>query len=241
VTVVTPVLIEDPDLAEGLSDARREEAERACLAKVVHAEPGPWTGVAGVSELETGFGLLVLDGLMSRRVGRGGRFGAELLGPGDLMRPWDEAGELATLPFETDWRVIEQLRLAVLDRAFSIRAAPFPEIASELLHRSVERSHRLAASVAIVHEPRIQARLDMLVWTLAERWGTVRPDGVALTLPLTHALLADMVAASRPAVTSALSAIEESGRLRRDENVWLLQGGPPPELDRIPDRVRARG
>lgn len=231
--MVTPVLIEDPDLASALADTRRSEAERTCLAKVVHVEPGPWVTTGTASEVETGFGLLILDGLMIRRVGRSGRFGAELLGPGDLMRPWDEVGKLAAMPFETDWRVIDPVRMAVLDKAFSVRSARFPEIASELLRRSMLRSHRLAASVAIVHEPRIHARLDMLIWTLAERWGVVRRDGVALTLPLTHALLADMVAASRPAVTSAISALEESGRLERNEGVWVLRGGPPPELDEI--------
>jgi CRP-like cAMP-binding protein len=35
-----------------------------------------------------GYGLLVLEGLLLRRVGIEGRYGAELLGPGDLLRPW---------------------------------------------------------------------------------------------------------------------------------------------------------
>ena len=43
-------------------------------------------------------GLLVLDGLIIRRVGVAGRFGAELLGDGDLLRPWEREDAGATLP-----------------------------------------------------------------------------------------------------------------------------------------------
>ena len=71
----------------------------------------------------------------------------------------------------------------------------------------------------------------MLLWTLAERWGKVGSDGVAVSLPLTHALLADMVAASRPAVTDAVSALTTRALLRRDRDRWLLRGSPPPALE----------
>jgi CRP-like cAMP-binding protein len=72
-----------------------------------------------------------------------------------------------------------------------------------------------------------------LLWSLAERWGTMRTDGIALSLPLTHALLADMVAASRPAVTAALSALTKRRCVLRDRDLWLLRGGPPAELDEV--------
>jgi CRP-like cAMP-binding protein len=150
------------------------------------------------SGLERGFGLLVLSGVLTRRVGRGGRFGAELLGPGDLLRPWDDPSADAAMPFTSDWRVIRATRLALLDERFALRVTAYPEITTQLVRRMMLRSRRLATTVAIVHEPKVETRLHMILWTLAERWGTVTPDGVALSLPLTHALLADMVAASRP-------------------------------------------
>jgi CRP/FNR family cyclic AMP-dependent transcriptional regulator len=186
-----------------------------------------------LQKLEGGFGLLVLRGLLSRRVGRRGRFGAELLGPGDLLRPWDDPEAQAAMPFTSDWQVIRPVRLALLDRHFALRAVPYPEIPEQLIRRVLLRSRRLAMTMAIVHEPKIDMRVHMLLWTLAERWGTVRPDGVALVLPLTHALLADMVAASRPAVTAAISTLSRRGRLRRNRDLWLLRGGPPPDSDDV--------
>jgi CRP/FNR family cyclic AMP-dependent transcriptional regulator len=227
------VLIEDPDLGEGLSGARLREAERTCLARVVRVPRGPWPEGPGWRGVDGGFGLLVLRGLLSRRVGRGGRFGAELLGPGDLLRPWDDPLGQAAVPFTADWRIIQPVRLAILDRRFALSAAPYPEIVVQLIRRTLLRSRRLAATMAIVHAPKVEARVHTLLWTLAERWGKVRPDGVALSLPLTHTLLADMVAASRPAVSAAASALTKRGHLRRNRNLWLLRGGPPPDSNDV--------
>lgn len=230
VAQVVRVLVEDVELGEELSAARLQLAERACLARLVLVDRGPWREPRTTAALRQGFGLLLLSGLLSRRVGLGGRFGAELLGPGDLLRPWDDPSEHAAMPFATDWRAIQPVRLAVLDSNFAARAGPYPEISAKLISRAVMRARRFAATMAIVHEPRIRARVQMLLWTLAERWGKVRPDGVALALPLTHALLADMIAASRPAVTDAISALSEGGSLQRDRDLWLLRGGPPAGL-----------
>ncbi len=224
------MLIEDAVLGVGPPPVGLGVAERACLARTVAAPRGPWRDGRG-RMAGTGYGLLVLRGLLSRRVGRGGRFGAELLGPGDLLRPWDDPGEDAAMPFTTAWRVIQPVLLADLDARFAARAAPYPEIPAQLVRRTVLRARRLGATMAIVHEPRVKARVRMVLWALAERWGTVRPDGVALRLPLTHALLADMVAASRPAVSAAVSALTRGGRLQRERNLWLLRGGPPPDPD----------
>jgi CRP/FNR family transcriptional regulator, cyclic AMP receptor protein len=228
---VVRVLATDPDLAGALSGDRLRNAERVCLAKVLHLPRGPWGEAESARGISRGFGLLVLQGVLSRRVGRGGRFGAELLGPGDLLRPWEHRGDQAAMPFAAQWQVFRSARLAILDRHFAVKASPYPEIADQLIGRAVLRSRRLAVTVAIVHHPTVKARVHMLLWFLAERWGTVRADGVALSLPLTHGLLADMVAASRPAVSAALSALTNSGRLRRDRDVWLLRGRPPAELE----------
>jgi CRP/FNR family transcriptional regulator, cyclic AMP receptor protein len=69
----------------------------------------------------------------------------------------------------------------------------------------------------------------MILWHFAERWGRVTPDGVVLRLHLTHDLLAGIVGARRPPVTSALSSLAQKGLVRReDEGTWVL-AGPPPE------------
>jgi hypothetical protein len=70
----------------------------------------------------------------------------------------------------------------------------------------------------------------MLFWHLAARWGRVRSDGVSLPLRLTHNVLADLAAARRPTVTTALSELANSDLVRAVEDGWLLFGEPPGEL-----------
>lgn len=228
------VLDEDPDLGRQLvGKDRREEAHRACLAESKRVPGGTWQPRAESEPAGPGFGLLVMRGLLARRVGRDGRFGAELLGPGDLLRPWDEPGAVSIMPFSAEWKVIQPVRVALLDDRFAARAAAFPEIASELLARTMHRSRQLAVTMAIARNPKVETRVEMLLWVLAERWATVRADGVALSLPLTHELLADLSAASRPTVTAALSSLAKRGRLSREGDLWLLLGKPPGELAEV--------
>jgi hypothetical protein len=63
-----------------------------------------------------GIGLLVLKRLLIRRVSIESGFGAELLGQGDLLRPWQGEGAQSTLSSTSGWRVLEDARIAVLDR-----------------------------------------------------------------------------------------------------------------------------
>jgi DNA-binding transcriptional MocR family regulator len=47
-------------------------------------------------------------------------------------------------------------------------------------------------------------------------------------LALTHRMLAELVGARRPTVTTALGQLEERGALtRRPPDEWLLHGEPP--------------
>jgi CRP-like cAMP-binding protein len=180
--------------------------------------------------LPDGIGLLILRGLIIRRVGIDGRFGAELLGAGDLLRPWEGAEAYLTMPRTTGWRVLELSRIAVLDGLAAQRFARYPELTGPLVGRALQRSRNLAVNMAIVHQARVDVRLRMLFWHLADRWGQVRPDGVSVPLRLTHSDLADLVAARRPTVSSALSELAQRHLLRPVENTWLLSGHPPRQL-----------
>jgi CRP-like cAMP-binding protein len=220
------VLEEDPDLGEDLAQEPREWAQRACLARTLTLDKGTWAG----EKLGQGIGLLVLDGLLIRRVGVEHRFGAELLGFGDLLRPWQGEDGPATLPVTSGWRVIEPVRLAVLDDAFTTRVARYPTIIERLVGRALRRARNLSINMAIVHQARVDVRLDMLLWHLAARWGRVRSDCVSLPLQLTHSVLADLAAAQRPTVTTALSELARRGRVRQGESGWMLYGNPPGEL-----------
>src|SRR5689334_19768010 len=84
--------------------------------------------------------------------------------------------------------------------------------------------------MAIVHQARVDVRLHMLLWHLAARWGRVRSDGTVLRVRLTHAVLADLVAARRPTVTTALSDLARRGLVKTDGETWVLSGEAPGEL-----------
>jgi hypothetical protein len=225
----TPVLDEDRELAQLVGESRLETARAASMAAVFPLAPGGWDPVADAHHARGGYGLLVLQGLLVRRVGFDGRFGAELVGPGDLLRPWSSDGEAGTgsLHFEVAWRVMTPARWAVLDLPWAARMAPFPQVGTELAGRALMRSRRLAAALAIVQVPRLDERLWMIFWELADRFGVVRPDGVHLELPLTHELLSYLAAARRPSVSGALTRLAESGRVRRAGRAWVLSGDPP--------------
>lgn len=224
------VLREDPDLAEAVAPARRAAATDELTAAVLRLPTGPWAAERVVDDLPAGIGLLVLRGLILRRVGIEGRYGAELLGEGDILRPWHPDGETTTLALTSGWSVIAPARLAILDARFAAQLVHYPELVGRLLARSIERSRHLAVNMAIVHQARVDVRLYMLFWHLAARWGRVRSDGTILPFRLTHAVLADLVAARRPTVTSALSDLSRRGVIRFVDDGWLLRGEPPGEL-----------
>lgn len=223
---IVAVLDEDPDLATNLDGPRLVAATRELRAAAFDVPGGRWEPDGHAPALRGGIGLLVLDGVLARRVGTQRRSGAELLGPGDLLRPARSDGAAESI-FQTSWRVIEPLRIAVLDHRFLMRLAPYPEIAGELIGRAVDRAGHVLVHMAIAHHPRVDARLLHLLWQLANRWGRVTPHGVSLPLRLTHELLADLVAAQRPSVTLSLQQLERQGQITREGGRLLLIGAPP--------------
>jgi CRP/FNR family cyclic AMP-dependent transcriptional regulator len=233
VTEVTQLLLEDSELAEQLHGARREAAIRDCVAPVLAFRTGEWSPSAELGDVRFGIGALLLDGLMVRRVGVGGRFGAELLGEGDLLRPWQQEDEATSLQRAGRWRGLRDGRVAVLDTDFAVRAGHYPEVISALFARVIRRARHMAANMAIVHQPRVDLRLLMLFWELADRWGIVRSDGVHLRVRLTHAVLGELTGARRPTVTKALGELAERGLVRWTGSEWVLTGGPPTELGEV--------
>jgi CRP/FNR family cyclic AMP-dependent transcriptional regulator len=223
------VLDEDSGLAEVVPLAARERARRGSAAVILERPAGSWDAAGDSDVARGGFGLLVIEGVLVRRVGINGRFGAELLSTGDLLRPWQHDGEAGSLPFEMAWRIVSPLRLAVLDHRWATRMAPFPEVAGELTGRTLDRSRRLATLMAIAQHPKLDQRLWLLFWELADRHGRVHRDGVHLELRLTHEVISHLVAASRPSVSSALGRLSTRGMLRRQGSEWLLTGTAPEE------------
>jgi CRP/FNR family cyclic AMP-dependent transcriptional regulator len=221
-------LQEDAELAEAIDPARRHAAADALVAREIDIPTGVWQGRP--VQLDGGIGFLVLEGVLLHRVGIDDRFSAELLGEGDVLRSLRGEPPTSTLPLSMNWVILERVRLAVLDERFVRQLAAFPELAGRLFTRSVLRTRQFAVNMAIVHQARVDTRLHMLFWHLAGRWGRVRSDGVVVPLRLTHTTLAELVAARRPTVTSALTDLAKRGIIRPVENGWLLSGDPPGEI-----------
>src|SRR3954464_11661942 len=88
-----------PDLAEGLSPEHEADARRHVVAALEDVAAGQWEPVSGYALDPAFIGLLVIEGTLSRDVELGGRRCSELLGPGDLLRPWATArGAPPTFP-----------------------------------------------------------------------------------------------------------------------------------------------
>jgi CRP/FNR family cyclic AMP-dependent transcriptional regulator len=220
-----------PDLRQGLDAEDVAAATVHTVARTVNLRPGEWTSPTLSCGRGDHLALLVIDGILSRTVTLAGRTAIELLGDDDLLRPWDEHGEATSVPAEVAWTVLRPTRLALLDEGFAARIAPWPAISAALLARTVWRSRWLARHLAILDQPRLDLRLVLLFWELADRWGTVAPDGVCVPLPLTHQALGRIIRAQRPSVTAALRQLRERGFLSRaPDGSWVIHGDPAEQL-----------
>lgn len=223
---VVRLLDADRDLAEALPEAERREARLALLAPAVTLERGDWTPCHSEDDAADGrVGVLIVSGLMCRELVIGKVTSAELLGPGDVIRPWERSADDPLVPYSVRWQVLEQSRLALLGPRFAESAARWPTLMSALFARTARRSHALALAAAVACTSGLDTRLPMFFWQLADRWGKVTGDGVVVPLQLTHETIARLVGARRPSVSTALKQLERDGRLTRTERgEWLLIG-----------------
>ena len=221
----------DPDLGDLLAPQELERARREAITREQRLTPGEWDAAAAQDPAQHHRGFMIVDGLLSRTVEVMGRHCVELVGHGDVMRPWswDETG--SHVRAEIGWQVLEDTRLAVLDHELVLRIVPWPQLGLELFNRGTRRAHHLAVALAIAHHQRVGDRLLLTLWHLAERWGRVTADGIVIPLPLGHQRLADLVGAQRQSVTTALGGLARAGSIsRRDDGDWVLHGEPPEEL-----------
>src|SRR5919197_3262725 len=79
----------EPELARWLDPGQVAEARRAVVVPARQLAPGSWKPPAPPDWRYLGF--LVLDGLLARDERVAGRTALELVGPGELMRPWEQS------------------------------------------------------------------------------------------------------------------------------------------------------
>jgi CRP/FNR family cyclic AMP-dependent transcriptional regulator len=229
-----------PEVVEHLDGEDALLARRHLAPVLMEVRRGLWQPRREIQRQPGHLGLLVLDGLLTRDVVMSDTLATELVGRGDVLRPADHDGEDAPVPFDIVWHVLEPARIAVLDRDFVRVAARWPEVMEVLFRGAVGRAQSLAINLAVSHLRRVDARLLVLMWYLADRWGKVTPQGVRVPLKLTHQTLGRLVGAQRPSVTTSLKQLSEQGLLTRAADAtWLLHGDPPETLERLREQTAA--
>jgi CRP/FNR family transcriptional regulator, cyclic AMP receptor protein len=236
IALYTYLLDADEELADEFDVRARVAARQLATARVLQAgtgdcDLGPWFEAAG-----EGLGLLIIEGLFALETRVGDRTAAELVGPGDLLQPSGPATD-QLLDRTCGWRVLSPARLALLDAEFADRVRSFPQITRALLRRACRRPVELDVLRAITSQPRLELRLVLLLWHLATRWGRVEPGGVRVSLPLTHRLLGQLVAAERPSVSHALKRLAQAGLVTGTADDLHLHGSLEYGLQELAERA----
>lgn len=227
------LLAADEELAASLGPADFARAHVACRVRTLRIERSRRGWLPEVdSELDADevVRLLVVRGLLSQRMLVGDGHAVELLGPGDLFRPSVGGGE-RLLFAQSGWVVHEATVIALLDRQFFTRAAPWPAVGAALIDRAAGRSRALLARLAIAGIPLVSRRVHLVLWHLADRWGRIAPGGVILPMRLSRTLLGELVCARRESVSRALTTLAARDLVRQHPDGYLLRGpspAPPP-------------
>jgi CRP-like cAMP-binding protein len=225
----------DDDLAQEFDVRMRFAARQVATARVLDADVGECDLAAWFAAVRGGLGLLILDGLIAADTRVGNRTATELLGPGDLLQRGPPADEL--LERTHSWRALCPTRFALLDVEFAERVRPWPQITYTLLRRAARRIADLDVLRAITSQPRLEARLVLLLWHLAARWGRVEPTGIRVSMPLTHRMIGQLVGAERPSISHALGRLAHAGLVTGTAGDWHLHGTVEDHLEALLERT----
>jgi CRP/FNR family transcriptional regulator, cyclic AMP receptor protein len=149
----------------------------------------------------------------------------ELLSVGDVLFPWrEDRASFSCAEFE----VIDRTHLQLLDLRHGSPLSRSQTATAAIAGKAIDRARALGLQSAIMSIVGVEERLRALLWTFAERWGSVVPGGVEVEVHLPQAVLAEMVGARRPTVSLALGSLRERGKLvTLEPGHWVLRGDPP--------------
>jgi hypothetical protein len=148
--------------------------------------------------------LTVLDGLLMA-----GSDPRALLGPGDVLAPWDTAAV---------WTACTPVRLAVIGRAYGDALRAWPGATDVLCAR--------VSTLELGPQPgggSVEERLLDLLWRIGQRHGQLDRYGVALPPALDLRALGLILGAPEMALALALAALRDRGAvIRRAGPGWSL-------------------
>jgi DNA-binding transcriptional ArsR family regulator len=197
-------------------------ATRALVAPVLTLTGPRWEPPERDEDRQAAYGLLVLEGLLGRRLRVGRAVATELLSSGDILRPWEGPLLLGLTELSLDWRVFQPARVAVLDRGITTLIGRRPELIVNFSSRLLRRARTTAYLMAISHQTRVENRLMQTLWYLATSWGRVTPRGVRIPFRITHEVLSEILGAQRPSVTTAFRKLVEQGLVAREPDGTLM-------------------
>lgn len=167
--------------------------------------------------------VVLLAGLVARTTSFQDGCAAELLGPGALLVP-PGSRDRHRLGCRMRFEALETSRVGSVGRDLLADLAERPGVLHALLTGHGRRDAERAAVQAIARMTGVDRRLLALFRLLAARRGRRTPEGIAVPIAIPHRLLAELVGARRPTVTTALRALRHSGELRRlQDGTWLLR------------------
>ena len=117
-------------------------------------------------------------------------------------------------------------RLTLLPERIVTRLLELPGLGDALLQEVAETLRRKQDSIANFGDVRHVERVRRKLLQLARDYGRVTGDGVKLDLPLTHALLGEMIGSERETVTRGIDQLESAGFLSREGHHYRLHVAP---------------
>ncbi|HTX93843.1 MAG TPA: Crp/Fnr family transcriptional regulator [Mycobacterium sp.] len=217
------LLVADPDLGSELAPDALERARDQVVFPGIELDPGPLEidrlrHAAGVRAPLHGY--LVIAGSLAINLQMSGRRCTRLIGSRELVLLDGIQGD--SIPLNWEWSVLAPARLVLLDARLHAVARHWPPLMSAILERAAQQTRHAFLQQAISQLPRVEERLLALFWSIADRQGVVRSDGVWVELSATHDTLASMVGAQRPTVSLGLTRLAEGGLVRAENGGWLI-------------------
>jgi CRP/FNR family transcriptional regulator, cyclic AMP receptor protein len=217
------LLAVEPDLGADLSGESLRRATEHAVFPTVELDAGPLLidelrEAPGVRDKLHGF--LIIEGSLTVNLGMSGRICTRLISPRELVLL--DGVETDSIPIEWEWAVLTPARLMLFDARLHAIGRHWPPLMGAILERAAQQTRNAFLQQAISQLPRVEERLLALFWSIADRVGVVRPDGVWLPLSATHDTLAQMVGAQRPTVSLGLSRLADGGLVRAEGDGWLL-------------------
>jgi CRP/FNR family cyclic AMP-dependent transcriptional regulator len=219
----------EPDLLCRLGSTDADTLRRQALVQVLRVPRGTWEPPHADSRLPLLY--CVLDGFVALTVISSGKRGAEIFGSGDIIDPSPGERPPESLRFESTWVALTPTRLGVLDDEFLRWLARCPPVAHQILSNMTRRCEKIALDHSIAQVRGLANRIVLKLWEVAGRWGTVTSDGTVLPLRISHAMLGELLGASRPSVTDAIHELIRNGEIDRTmDGRWILARREPARL-----------